>query len=84
MHRKKSFAVLSVAALIVGLLRPQQPAPVPVVPGLPQAARSGADSIDSEKIRAHVRFLSLDLLEGAVPARAEQNLPQNTSLPSSH
>src|SRR5450631_132449 len=67
MHRNKSFAVLAVAALTVGLLRAQQPASVPVVPGLPQAARSGAASIDSEKIRAHVRFLSLDLLEGRGP-----------------
>jgi Zn-dependent M28 family amino/carboxypeptidase len=40
---------------------------VPEVPGLPQAARAAAASIDSEKIRAHVRFLSLDLLEGRGP-----------------
>ena len=41
--------------------------PVPQVPRLPPAARSAAASIDPEKIRAHVRFLSLDLLEGRGP-----------------
>jgi Zn-dependent M28 family amino/carboxypeptidase len=44
-----------------------QKAAVPPIPGLPPAARAAADSIDSEKIRAHVRFLSLDLLEGRGP-----------------
>ena len=42
-------------------------ATVPEVPGLPPAARTAAASIDPEKIRAHVRFLSLDLLEGRGP-----------------
>ena len=37
---------------------------VPEIPGLPAAARAAAASIDAERIRAHVRFLSLDLLEG--------------------
>ena len=40
---------------------------VPTVEGLPAAARAAAASIDPEKIRAHVRFLSLDLLEGRGP-----------------
>lgn len=40
---------------------------VPAVAGLPPAARAAAESIDPEKIRAHVRFLSLDLLEGRGP-----------------
>ena len=40
---------------------------VPAIPGLPPAARAAAASIDPEKIRAHVRFLSLDLLEGRGP-----------------
>lgn len=40
---------------------------VPPVAGLPAAARAAAASIDPEKIRAHVRFLSLDLLEGRGP-----------------
>jgi Zn-dependent M28 family amino/carboxypeptidase len=48
------------------LLRAQQPS-VPAIPGLPPAARTAADTIDPEKIRAHVRFLSLDLLEGRGP-----------------
>jgi Zn-dependent M28 family amino/carboxypeptidase len=42
-------------------------APVPAIKGLPAAARAAAASIDPEKIRAHVRFLSLDLLEGRGP-----------------
>jgi Zn-dependent M28 family amino/carboxypeptidase len=40
---------------------------VPAVAGLPAAAREAAASIDPEKMRAHVRFLSLDLLEGRGP-----------------
>jgi len=40
---------------------------VPAVAGVPEAARAAAASIDGEKIRAHVRFLSLDLLEGRGP-----------------
>lgn len=35
--------------------------------GLPPAARTAADSIDGARIRAHVRFLSSDLLEGRGP-----------------
>ena len=40
---------------------------VPEIHGLPAAAHAAAASIDAEKIRAHVRFLSLDLLEGRGP-----------------
>ena len=40
---------------------------VPVIAGLPAGARAAAAGIDGEKIRAHVRFLSLDLLEGRGP-----------------
>src|ERR1700744_2783715 len=40
---------------------------VPAIPGVPQQAQQAADSIDPEKIRAHVRFLSSDLLEGRGP-----------------
>src|SRR5580698_8076186 len=50
-------------------LRAQAPA-MPEVPALstvPAAARQAAASIDPEKIRAHVRFLSNDLLEGRGP-----------------
>jgi Zn-dependent M28 family amino/carboxypeptidase len=44
-----------------------QTSPVPNVTGLPPAARVAAESIDPLKIREHVRFLSLDLLEGRGP-----------------
>jgi len=40
---------------------------VPAVAGLPAAGRAAAGAIDAEKIRAHVRFLALDLLEGRGP-----------------
>src|SRR3954469_20781824 len=59
-------AVLAALALASGLVRAQQPE-VPEVQGLPPAARTAAGSINPEKIRAHVRFLSLDLLEGRGP-----------------
>jgi Zn-dependent M28 family amino/carboxypeptidase len=52
-------------ALSVGLHAQQSR--VPAVAGLPPGAREAAASIDPEKIRAHVRFLSLDLLEGRGP-----------------
>jgi Zn-dependent M28 family amino/carboxypeptidase len=47
--------------------QPASASPVPAVKGLPPAAGAAAESIDPEKIRAHVRFLSLDLLEGRGP-----------------
>ncbi|MBV8113614.1 MAG: M28 family peptidase [Silvibacterium sp.] len=40
---------------------------VPAISGVPDAARQAAASIDPEKIRAHVRFLADDLLEGRGP-----------------
>jgi Zn-dependent M28 family amino/carboxypeptidase len=40
---------------------------VPEIAGLSAGARAAAEGIDPEKIRAHVRFLSLDLLEGRGP-----------------
>ena len=40
---------------------------VPAIAGITPAARTAAASIDPAKIRAHVRFLSLDLLEGRGP-----------------
>jgi Zn-dependent M28 family amino/carboxypeptidase len=40
---------------------------VPPVPGVSKDAQNAAASIDPEKIRAHVRFLSSDLLEGRGP-----------------
>lgn len=42
-------------------------AQVPAIPGVPDSARRAADGIDAEKIRAHVRFLASDLLEGRGP-----------------
>ncbi|MGA7317496.1 MAG: M28 family peptidase [Silvibacterium sp.] len=44
-----------------------QQSSVPTVAGVPEAARQAAASIDPEKIRAHVRFLADDLLEGRGP-----------------
>src|SRR3954468_11189410 len=63
---RRACAALVAAALAATLAHPQAPA-VPEVPGLPAAARAAAASIDPEKIRAHVKFLSLDLLEGRGP-----------------
>ena len=51
---------------------PGRALPMPEVPALdtvPVAAREAAASIDPEKIRAHVRFLSSDLLEGRGPGK---------------
>jgi len=69
MKRMHFSVALAAGILAVPLVRGQQGAdqPMPEVPGLPQAARAAAASIDAEKIRAHVRFLSLDLLEGRGP-----------------
>ncbi|HUD12713.1 MAG TPA: hypothetical protein VMQ56_03570 [Terracidiphilus sp.] len=69
MRRNLALTLVAVAYLTARLVSAQQTddQPVPAVSGLPQAARAAAASIDSEKIRAHVRFLSLDLLEGRGP-----------------
>jgi hypothetical protein len=66
-------AISLTALLAVSLaLEAQQPATLgmPEVPALarvPAEARQAAASIDPEKIRAHVRFLASDLLEGRGP-----------------
>ncbi len=57
-----AFALLAFPSIIKA-----QSAPVPDIAGLPPSARAAADSIDPAKISAHVRFLSLDLLEGRGP-----------------
>lgn len=57
----------AVLSLAVPVLCQAQSAAVPAVPGLSQAARTAAQSIDPEKIRTQVRFLSHDLLEGRGP-----------------
>jgi Zn-dependent M28 family amino/carboxypeptidase len=69
MHRKLVFAVVAAGIAAVPFVRAQQPAanPIPEIAGLPASARAAAASIDADKIRAHVRFLSLDLLEGRGP-----------------
>ncbi|MGD0894221.1 MAG: M28 family peptidase [Terracidiphilus sp.] len=68
MHREKTLAVLTACLLAATFARGQQPAnPVPEIHGLPAGAQTAADSIDGEHMRAHVRFLSLDLLEGRGP-----------------
>ena len=71
MQHKLVLAVVATGILAATQVRAQQPAghPVPAISGLPQAASSAAASIDPEKIRAHVRFLSLDLLEGRGPGK---------------
>jgi Zn-dependent M28 family amino/carboxypeptidase len=71
MNRKLVFALVAAGIVAAAPIRAQQPAagPVPEIPGLPHAARAAAASIDGEKIRAHVRFLSLDLLEGRGPGK---------------
>ena len=75
--RKSSFVALFVT-LLVGLLFSQagnNPAesqshvakttnPAPRVVGLPLAAEQAMAAVDPEKIRAHVKFLASDLLEG--------------------
>jgi Zn-dependent M28 family amino/carboxypeptidase len=52
-----------VAVLSTTLLAQDMP-PVPRIAGLPQAAQQTMAAVNSENIRAQVRFLSLDLLEG--------------------
>jgi Zn-dependent M28 family amino/carboxypeptidase len=69
MNRTLAAATFSALALAFTTLHSQTAAggKVPVIDGLPAEARAAADSIDAERIRAHVRFLSLDLLEGRGP-----------------
>jgi Zn-dependent M28 family amino/carboxypeptidase len=71
MYRKLFFAVATATILTVPFVGAQQPAatPLPRIAGLPPAASAAAASIDPEKIRAHVRYLSLDLLEGRGPGQ---------------
>lgn len=63
---KISAHVAAVSCLLAAPLLAQQ-ASVPAIPGVPKAAQQAAASIDAEKIRAHVRFLASDLLEGRGP-----------------
>src|SRR6202050_3711657 len=63
--------VLSLTALLGLTLQAQERAmpEVPAIAGVPAASREAAASSDPEKIRAHVRFLSSDLLEGRGPGK---------------
>ena len=76
MYRLRTLMMISAIVLATSLARGQQPTAgeVPEVGGLPPAARTAAASIDPEKIRAHVRFLSLDLLEGRGPGKRGSEL----------
>jgi len=76
MRSLPAIAFLSAALLISPLAGSQQTAAiaVPDVSGLPPAARAAAASIDPAKISAHVRFLSLDLLEGRGPGTRGDSL----------
>ncbi len=69
MNCKWLLGALSASALLTSQLHAQSAGTnaVPAIKGLPPAARAAAESIDAEKIRAHVRFLALDLLEGRGP-----------------
>lgn len=65
-----AFVVLSsllMAAPVKGAQQQAQSSTVPEIAGLSTAAHDAAATIDAERIRAHVRFLSLDLLEGRGP-----------------
>ncbi len=73
MHNAKLVCLLAAGFSFSGAAIAQHSASssdsVPAIEGLPAAARTAAASIDPEKIRAHVRFLSLDLLEGRGPGK---------------
>ena len=64
---RKTLVGLSLVALICGVWAQSSrrtPAPRPMSIHFPPAAITAFQQIDAERIRAHVRFLSHDLLEG--------------------
>jgi Zn-dependent M28 family amino/carboxypeptidase len=65
MNKFLCLALLLTASLGHALQMPE----VPALDTVPASARQAAASIDPEKIRAHVRFLSSDLLEGRGPGK---------------
>src|SRR6516162_7591021 len=69
MNRKYTARIIAVMffSACSSFAQPGAQKPIPDIPGVPPAAHQAALSIDAEKIRAHVRFLSLDLLEGRGP-----------------
>jgi Zn-dependent M28 family amino/carboxypeptidase len=50
---------------------------VPSIAGVPPSVRQAAESIDPEKIGAHVKFLSDDLLEGRGPGKRGAEIAAN-------
>ncbi len=56
------------AAALAASASAQMPAP-PSIPGVSPSATEAAAAIDPEHIRAHVRFLASDLLEGRGPGK---------------
>jgi len=70
----RAFVYLPLSLLALSGLA-QQPAAVPSLPAVPQvagvpaAAQQAASLINPENIRAHVKFLSSDLLEGRGPGK---------------
>ena len=62
-------AVLFAAISLTTVAVHGQVASLPSLPVVPAAATQAAAGIDPEKIRAHVRFLSHDLLEGRGPGQ---------------
>ena len=66
MNSRLRFACASLATLMPVLVHAQVNT-VPELPQVPAEARQAAASISPEKISAHVRFLSDDLLEGRGP-----------------
>jgi Zn-dependent M28 family amino/carboxypeptidase len=54
-----------------------QQSTVPPIAGVPAAVRQAAEGIDPEKIRAHVKFLSDDLLEGRGPGKRGAEIAAN-------
>ncbi|MCI0356139.1 MAG: M28 family peptidase [Acidobacteria bacterium] len=64
MQRSTTFAVVAGLVLAGVLAASSQAARKPAARDLPPAAQAAMRSIDAERIRAHVRFLSHDLLEG--------------------
>ena len=67
MHCSRFALLVAVVLTASSIAQSQEVSTVPDVPGLPAQARSAAASIDGARMREHVRFLSLDLLEGRGP-----------------
>ncbi len=92
---RKNLVLLSLIFLICGVVAQNTPHPMSV--HFPPAAIAAFQKIDAQRIRAHVRFLSHDLLEGrgtgqrggdiagaAAPDSEAATSRRNTLLPNSH